>query len=79
MLRIDINASLCYNDNNGGDKMLLKIKDVAQALNVHRASVERWIKDGKLNAVKLPSGYYRIPEEELNRLLGKGKIEGKGE
>jgi putative resolvase len=62
---------------NGGETMLLKVKDVARALNVHRTSVERWIKEGKLKAVKLPSGYYRIPEEELNRLLNKPSSERK--
>ena len=36
------------------------IKDVAEYCLVSGVTVRRWIKDGKLSAIKLPSGHYRI-------------------
>ena len=36
------------------------VKDIAEYCLVSRMTVRRWIKDGKLSAIKLPSGHYRI-------------------
>ena len=36
------------------------VKDIAEYCLVSRMTVRRWIKDGKLSAMKLPSGHYRI-------------------
>jgi len=40
-------------------------------LGVHKVTVLRWIKEGKIRAVRLGKEY-RIPEDEVKRLL-KGK------
>ncbi len=48
---------------------LLKVKEAAFLLNVSRQSVWKWIKEGKMSAVKLPSGRYRIPESEVVKVL----------
>lgn len=42
------------------DDDLLTVEQVAQRWQVHTRTVKRWIADGKLNAVRLPSGRYRI-------------------
>lgn len=44
--------------------------DVARALGVSINSVKAWIRGGAIRAVRLPSGHFRIPKEELDRLLG---------
>jgi len=38
----------------------LTVKNVAEYCLVSGITVRRWIKDGKLSAMKLPSGHYRI-------------------
>ena len=41
-------------------KRWLTAKDIADYCMVDRVTVRRWIKGGKLSAIKLPSGHYRI-------------------
>jgi excisionase family DNA binding protein len=36
------------------------IQDISEYCLVSGITVRRWIKDGKLSAMKLPSGHYRI-------------------
>jgi excisionase family DNA binding protein len=38
----------------------ITVKDIAEYCLVSGITVRRWIKDGKLSAMKLPSGHYRI-------------------
>jgi len=51
----------------GGE--LLKVSEVAKRLRVAESTVRGWIARGDVRAVRLPGGVYRIPEEELERLL----------
>ena len=44
--------------------------EVAEILGVDRHTVVKWIKEGKIKAIKLPSGRYRIPESEVKKILG---------
>ena len=48
---------------------LLTTSEVAKALNVTRHAVTKWIKEGKLKAIRLPGGRYRIPESEVKRII----------
>jgi excisionase family DNA binding protein len=48
---------------------LLTVSEVAERLNVNRGTVIRWIRLGQLRALRLPSGVYRIPRAELDRIL----------
>jgi len=48
---------------------LLRSGEVAEVLGVDRHTVVKWIKEGKIRAVKLPSGRYRIPESEVRKIL----------
>ncbi len=48
----------------------LKLGQVAEILGVSRRTVWRWIKEGKIKAVKLPSGIYVVPETEVERIIG---------
>lgn len=52
---------------------LLTVKDVASELNVTEQSVRRWIKQGKLQRIKL-SKSIRIAPEELQRFIKEGQI-----
>jgi excisionase family DNA binding protein len=41
------------------------VRDVARKLSVSVWTVRRWIHDGKLHALRLPSGQYRIGADAL--------------
>lgn len=45
-------------------------KEVADKLKLNVRTLYKWIREGKLNAVKL-GDVWRIPESEINRLLKK--------
>ena len=55
---------------------LLKIREAAVLLNVSRQALWKWIKQGKIEAVKLPSGQYRIPESEVVKMMQSSKMGG---
>jgi len=48
---------------------LLRSGEVAEILGVDRHTVVKWIKEGKIRAIKLPSGRYRILESEVKRII----------
>lgn len=50
-----------------GDKMMYRIKEVAQILGFTERAVREWVRTGKIKAVKIMSEW-RIPEEEVERL-----------
>lgn len=51
---------------------LCRTRKVAEMLGVNRVTVIRWIKQGKIKAVRIGKEF-RIPEDEVKRLL-KGKV-----
>ncbi len=48
---------------------MLRSGEVTEILGVDRHTVVKWIKEGKIKAIKLPSGRYRIPESEVKKIL----------
>lgn len=42
---------------------------VAEYCQVSKSTVLKWIKDGKLQAFRLPSGHYRIDKEDFRDFL----------
>lgn len=55
---------------------LLTTTEVARLLGVDRTTVARYVRQGKLPAIHLPSGHVRIRREDLERLLGDEKKPG---
>jgi excisionase family DNA binding protein len=47
----------------------IKIKDIANYCMVSKTTVRRWIENGKLRAIRLPSGHYRINRVDYRRFL----------
>lgn len=69
--RIDIEKRL-ESLTRKDDKKYMKVQEVAELLRISKASVYRMVKDGKLNAIKLPlrkEGELRILRREIDRLL----------
>ena len=50
----------------------LTIKQVAKELQIHPATVRRWIREGKLKVTRLGHRTVRITEEEFERLKREG-------
>ncbi|RLG80548.1 MAG: IS607 family transposase [Thermoprotei archaeon] len=48
---------------------LLRPKEVCRLLGVSYVTLRRWIKEGKVGAVRTLGGKYRIPESEVKKLL----------
>jgi excisionase family DNA binding protein len=44
------------------------IVELAARLRVSRDTIDRWVKGGLIAVVRLPSGHYRIPLAEVERL-----------
>lgn len=53
--------------------MLLTTKQVAERLAVADATVKRWIKAGKLPAMKIGRNY-KIESEEVEKLINNSKV-----
>lgn len=51
------------------------LQEVAEKLKLNVRTLYKWIRESKLNAVKL-GDVWRIPESELKRLLGENNQEG---
>lgn len=43
-------------------------EELAEICRVHVSTVRRWINTGRLQAIRLPGGMYRIPTAEVERL-----------
>jgi len=54
--------------------------ELAKMMGVLRETVEYWCRKGKIKAVVTPGGHYRIPEQEVKRVLkGMGIPKGASE
>ncbi|MFM8551020.1 MAG: helix-turn-helix domain-containing protein [Nitrospiraceae bacterium] len=57
------------------DKPLLRVWEAAQALNVSRWTIYRWIEEGRLEATKIGKGSLRIFRESVTDLVERNRIE----
>ena len=44
------------------------VDELAKVCRVGPNTVRRWIASGKVAAIRLPGGFYRIPADEVRRL-----------
>lgn len=47
-----------------------RIEEVAEILAFHKATVKRFLREGKIKGVKLGTHRWRITEDEVKRILG---------
>lgn len=50
-------------------KEYITVKEAALELRVHELTIYRWIKEGKLQSVKVGQKNVRIEREELNKII----------
>jgi excisionase family DNA binding protein len=48
---------------------LYRLPTAAAILAVEQRTLKRWHEQGKIRLVELPGGHYRVPGEEITRLL----------
>jgi len=46
----------------------LRPKEVCQRLGVGYSTLSRWVREGKIRAIKTAGGKYRVPESEVRRI-----------
>lgn len=56
------------------DQPFLSIPEAADALGVSETSVRRWVKSGRLKAIRLPSGRRKIRRAEVEAILADDQI-----
>jgi molybdopterin-binding protein len=49
---------------------LLKLNEAAEILRISFPTIKQWIYKGKIGSVKTAGGHHRIPQEEIDRILG---------
>lgn len=48
----------------------MKLNDAAKLVGVSYPTLKQWIYAGKIRSVKTAGGHHRIPQNEINRILG---------
>jgi excisionase family DNA binding protein len=51
------------------DERMVSVTEAALRTGLQKETVRRYIAEGRLPAVKLPNGYYRVREQDLQRML----------
>lgn len=57
-------------DQSGDGSKYLTTGEVARACDVSLVAVKKWIRQGKLRAIRTPGGHFRIPADEFERFRG---------
>jgi excisionase family DNA binding protein len=52
----------------------ITVESIASYCMVSRTTVGRWIKDGRLSAMKLPSGQFRVSVSDFKSFLERHKM-----
>ncbi len=55
---------------------LVTVREAAKLLKVRLETIRRYIKNGQLKAVTLPSGDYRLRERDIQQLLSRPAQKG---
>jgi excisionase family DNA binding protein len=53
---------------SGSSEKLLRPKEVCQRLGISYSTLSRWVREGRIRAVRTAGGVFRIPESEVRRI-----------
>jgi len=53
---------------SGPSEKLLRPKEVCQRLGISYSTLSRWVREGRIRAIRTAGGKYRIPESEVRRI-----------
>lgn len=51
------------------DDELLTTEEIAAELKIHRSTVQRWLREGRMDYIELSQGEYRVRRSALNSFL----------
>ena len=57
------------------EKQLLRVGEAAEALNVSRWTIYRWVEEGRLEATKIGKGSLRIFRHSVNAIVEENRID----
>ena len=60
----------CYAITHIDMEKLFTLRDACRILQVHPTTLRAWDKEGKIRCVRMQNNFRRIPESEINRILG---------
>jgi|WetSurMetagenome_2_1015567.scaffolds.fasta_scaffold216134_2 excisionase family DNA binding protein len=66
---IRINSARSANKLNIESRTSVTVKGIANYCLVSESTVRRWIKDGKISSLRLPSGQYRVTAADFKVFL----------
>lgn len=46
------------------------IREACDILQIDATTLRRWDREGKIHCIRLSNNFRRVPEEEINRILG---------
>jgi len=69
-----LGSARTYRMIRGNGKKWLTVKGMAEYCLVSRGTVRRWIKEGKIASIKLPSGHYRVSIGDFRDFLERYEI-----
>jgi hypothetical protein len=64
------NTQAATAERTENDDPLLTLSEVGRAMNKSPQTIKRWVMDGLLRAVRLPSGLPAVRRSEVNKFLG---------
>jgi len=53
---------------SGPSEKLLRPKEVCQRLGISYSTLSRWVREGRIRAIRTAGGVFRIPESEVRRI-----------
>jgi excisionase family DNA binding protein len=53
---------------SGSSEKLLRPKEVCQRLGISYSTLSRWVREGRIRAIRTAGGVFRIPESEVRRI-----------
>jgi putative resolvase len=53
---------------SGPSERLLRPREVCRRLGISYSTLSRWVREGRIRAVRTAGGKYRVPESEVRRL-----------
>lgn len=59
------------------EKLMYSTAEAAEALGISTRTMARWIKDGRIKAVRMGGRIWRISVEEIRRITEEGTSESK--
>jgi excisionase family DNA binding protein len=53
---------------SGSSERLLRPKEVCKRLGISYSTLSRWVREGRIRAIRTAGGVFRVPESEVRRI-----------